>query len=62
MAKSEQNDPRFDKRVMERLVQKGTVSKAEVEKHLGGLKDMTDHADNIADLVYGRDDTKTQAN
>jgi hypothetical protein len=58
MAKNDQHDPRFDKRVMERLVQKGVVKQAEVDKHLGALKDMTDQADNIADLVYGREDAK----
>jgi hypothetical protein len=52
--KSNETDPRFDKRVYERLVARGTLTKAEVEKHLSSLKDVADQADNIADLVYGQ--------
>jgi hypothetical protein len=38
--KSNETDPRFDKRVYERLVARGTLTKAEVEKHLSSLKDV----------------------
>lgn len=43
----------YDKRVVERSVAKGALSKAEVEAHLKGLPDLADQADNIADKVYG---------
>lgn len=56
--KSTETDPRFDKRVYERLVARGTLTKAEVDKHLAALKDVGDQADNIADLVYGNVDAK----
>lgn len=50
-------DPRaaalLDKRVVERSVTKGALSKAELEAHLKALPDLADRADNIADKVYG---------
>ena len=56
MAQKSNEDPRLDKRIIERMVQRGAVSKAELEKHLTGLKDASDQAENIADLVYGQQD------
>lgn len=43
----------LDKRVVERAVAKGALSKSELEAHLKALPDLADHADNIADKVYG---------
>ncbi|MBI1949335.1 MAG: hypothetical protein HYS27_26845 [Deltaproteobacteria bacterium] len=43
----------FDKRVVERSVTKGALSKAELDAHLKSLPDLADQADNIADKVYG---------
>lgn len=54
--KSNDTDPRLDKRVVDRLVSRGAVTKAELEKHLAGLKDVSDQAENIADIVYGQVD------
>ena len=54
--KSNEHDPRLDKRVVERMVSRGALSKADLDKHLAGLKDAADQAENIADLVYGQQD------
>lgn len=43
----------LDKRVVERSVARGFVTKAELEAHLKALPDLADQADNIADKVYG---------
>ncbi|OGQ24016.1 MAG: hypothetical protein A2138_25315 [Deltaproteobacteria bacterium RBG_16_71_12] len=43
----------YDKRVIERAVAKGALSKAEVDAHMKALPDLADQADNIADKVYG---------
>jgi hypothetical protein len=43
----------FDKRILERNVQKGTLSKSDVDAHLKALPDLADQADNIADKVWG---------
>lgn len=52
--KSESNDATMDKRILDRMVQKGTVSRAEVETHMKNLPDLESQADNIADKVYGQ--------
>ena len=43
----------LDKRVMDRLVQNGTLARPDVEAYMKGLPDVADKADNIADKVYG---------
>lgn len=43
----------LDKRVVDRMVQRGALSRADLEAHLNGLPDLTSSADNIADTVYG---------
>jgi hypothetical protein len=53
--KMKRSDPTlatFDKRVIERLVTRGAVSRADLEAHLKALPDLEDQADNIADRVY----------
>lgn len=42
----------LDKRLTERNVAKGTLPKAEFEKHLKDLPDLADKCDNIASIVY----------
>lgn len=43
----------LDKRVIDRSVARGFLSKSEYEAHLKGLPDLAEQADNIADKVYG---------
>jgi hypothetical protein len=43
----------LDKRVIDRSVQRGALSRSDVENHLKNLPDLADQADNIADKVYG---------
>ena len=43
----------YDKRLIERNVLKGLVSKADVEAHMKNLPDLQSQADNIADKVWG---------
>jgi hypothetical protein len=45
----------LDKRVMDRMLTKGALSRTDVEQYLKSLPDLTDQADNIADKVYGQD-------
>lgn len=52
--KSDSNDATMDKRVLERMVQRGAVSRGDVEAHMKNLPDLTEQADNIADKVYGQ--------
>jgi len=42
----------LDKRLTERNVAKGTLPKAELEKHLKDLPDLADKCDSIASIVY----------
>lgn len=42
----------LDKRIVERMLQRGAVSRADYEAHLQALPDLTTHVDNIADQVY----------
>jgi len=41
-----------DKRLVERQLKKGRLSAADYEKHLQGLADVGDKAENIASIVY----------
>ena len=41
-----------DKRLVERQLKKGRISAADYEKHLQGLADVADKAENIAGIVY----------
>jgi|GEM_PF-1160858 hypothetical protein len=41
-----------DKRLVERQIARGKLSNADFEKHLQGLADCADRADNIASVVY----------
>lgn len=51
--KSEELNPVLvDKRLVERQVKKGRLSAADYEKHLQGLTDVADKAENIAGIVY----------
>lgn len=42
----------LDKRVVDRLIQRGTMPRDEFEAHLKALPDLTEQAENIADKVY----------
>jgi hypothetical protein len=42
----------LDKRLVERQIAKGALSKAELEKQLKELPDLADKCDNIATIVY----------
>jgi hypothetical protein len=44
----------LDKRVLDRNVAKGVVSKTDLDAHLKGLPDLADQADNIAEKVWGQ--------
>ena len=56
--KTKKSDPTlatFDKRVVERNVAAGKLSRADVDTHLKQLPDLESQADNIADKVYPAD-------
>jgi hypothetical protein len=47
------HDPRvLDKRVVERSIQKGVITRADFEKHLASLPDRASASESIAPLVY----------
>ena len=50
--KTSDDQPVIDKRLADRLVAKGKISREELEKHLKELPDLADRADNIAGIVY----------
>jgi hypothetical protein len=50
--KTSDDKPVLDKRLTDRLVARGKVSREELEKHLKDLPDLADKADNIAGIVY----------
>ena len=45
----------LDKRIMERMVSRGALSRTDVENHMKNLPDLTEQCDNIADKIYGQD-------
>lgn len=48
-------DPlQFDKRVMQRFIADGKMTKEELEAHIENLPDMADECDDIAEEVYER--------
>lgn len=53
--KSDQTLVQLDKRIVERSVQRGSLSRADFENHLKNLPDLETQADNIADKVYGQE-------
>ena len=42
----------LDKRLVDRQIAKGSLSRAEFEKQIKDLPDLADRADNIASIVY----------
>ncbi len=50
--KKPDDKPVIDKRLADRLVARGKVSREDFEKHLKDLPDLADKADNIAGVVY----------
>jgi hypothetical protein len=50
--KSSDDQTLIDKRLADRLVAKGKISRDDLEKHLKELPDLADKADNIAGIVY----------
>jgi hypothetical protein len=50
--KTSDDQPVIDKRLADRLVAKGKISREDLEKHLKELPDLADRADNIAGIVY----------
>ena len=48
----------YDKRVVDRNVQRGSISRPDLEAYLKGLPDLTEQADNIADKVYGENGSR----
>jgi hypothetical protein len=42
----------LDKRLVERQIAKGSLSRAEFDKQIKDLPDLADRADNIASIVY----------
>ena len=54
MAENKKVNPlQFDKRVMHRFVQSQKITRAEAEKHLANLPDMSEQGEDIAPKVYG---------
>lgn len=54
MAKqNEASSKLLDKRVVDRQMARGTLSRADFEAHLNGLPDREGESENIADRVYG---------
>jgi polyhydroxyalkanoate synthesis regulator phasin len=50
--KTSDDKPVIDKRLSDRLVARGKITRDELEKHLKDLPDLTDKADNIAGIIY----------
>jgi hypothetical protein len=50
--KTSDDQPVIDKRLADRLVAKGKITREELDKHLNGLPDLADRADNISGIVY----------
>lgn len=46
----------LDRRVVERNIKKGLLTREEFEKHLEGLGDVAGQAEKIAATLHGRDD------
>lgn len=46
----------LDRRVVERNIKKGLITREEFEKHLEGLGDVGAQAEKIAATLHGRDD------
>lgn len=46
----------LDRRVVERNIKKGLLTREEFEKHLDGLSDVAGQAEKIAATLHGRDD------
>lgn len=53
MEKKKTQDPlQFDKRVMQRFVNNGTMTFKELDAHLSALPDLADQCEDIAEVVY----------
>ena len=50
--KSDSTIATYDKRIVERSVARGKISRADLDTHLKQLPDLENQADNIADKVY----------
>ena len=50
--KSDSTIATYDKRIVERSVARGKISRADLDTHLKQLPDLESQADNIADKVY----------
>jgi hypothetical protein len=50
--KSSDDTPVIDKRLAERLVSRGKITREELQKHLKELPDLAEKADNIAGVIY----------
>ncbi|MBM4279209.1 MAG: hypothetical protein FJ137_00110 [Deltaproteobacteria bacterium] len=50
--KTTDDKPLIDKRLSDRLVARGKITRDDLEKHLKDLPDLADKADNIAGIVY----------
>jgi hypothetical protein len=50
--KTTDDKPLIDKRLSDRLVARGKITREDLEKHLKDLPDLADKADNIAGIVY----------
>ena len=51
----EQKDPlQFDKRVMQRFIKDGKMTKKELEAHIEALPDLAEECEDIAEEVYER--------
>jgi hypothetical protein len=48
-------EPVLDKRLTDRLVQKGLFTRTDVEKTLAALPDLADQVDDIGPMVFGKD-------
>jgi hypothetical protein len=53
--KTKSDEPVLDKRLTDRLIQKGLFTREEVEKKLASLPDLTDQVDDIGPMVFGKD-------
>lgn len=50
--KSDGKQVQLDKRIVDRLLQRGQVAREDFDAHLKALPDLTEQADNIADKIY----------
>jgi hypothetical protein len=59
--KKENEDLNFDKRVMQRNIAEGRVSREEADAHIKALPDMSEFAQDISAKIYGEEEESEES-